>query len=78
MALFAIADLHLSLGEDKPMDVFAGWNDYTSRLENNWRKLVTDNDTVVVSGDISWAYSGCTDDGQVHGGSYQGRLFGGR
>lgn len=53
MALFAIADLHLSLGEDKPMDVFAGWNDYTSRLENNWRKLVTDNDTVVVSGDIS-------------------------
>ena len=39
MALFAIADLHLSLGEDKPMDVFAGWNDYTSRLENNWRKL---------------------------------------
>ena len=37
------------------MDVFAGWNDYTSRLENNWRKLVTDNDTVVVSGDISWA-----------------------
>ena len=55
MALFAIADLHLSLGEDKPMDVFAGWNDYTSRLENNWRKFVTDNDTVVVSGDISWA-----------------------
>ena len=55
MALFSIADLHLSLGEDKPMDVFAGWNDYTSRLENNWRKLVTDNDTVVVSGDISWA-----------------------
>ena len=55
MALFAIADLHLSLGEDKPMDVFTGWNDYTSRLENNWRKLVTDNDTVVVSGDISWA-----------------------
>ena len=48
MALFAIADLHLSLGEDKPMDVFAGWNDYTSRLEYNWRKLVTDKDTVVV------------------------------
>ncbi len=37
------------------MDVFAGWNDYISRLENNWRKLVTDNDMVVVSGDISWA-----------------------
>ena len=37
MALFAIADLHLSLGEDKPMDIFAGWSDYVSRLENNWK-----------------------------------------
>ncbi len=25
MALYAIADLHLSLGTDKPMDVFRGW-----------------------------------------------------
>ena len=55
MSLFAIADLHLSLGEDKPMDIFAGWNDYVSRLEENWRKLVTDDDTVVIVGDISWA-----------------------
>ena len=30
MALYAIGDLHLSIGEDKPMDVFAGWNDYVS------------------------------------------------
>lgn len=55
MALFAIADLHLSLGTDKPMDIFKGWQDYSTRLGNNWRNLVTDNDTVVVSGDISWA-----------------------
>lgn len=55
MPLYAIADLHLSLGTDKPMDVFSGWTDYVSRLENNWRKLITDNDTVVVAGDISWA-----------------------
>ena len=55
MALYAIGDLHLSLGEDKPMDIFAGWNDYVSRLEDNWRKLVTDEDTVVIVGDISWA-----------------------
>lgn len=55
MALFAIADLHLSLGEDKPMDVFAGWNDYVNRLKNNWLRLVTDDDTVVIAGDISWA-----------------------
>lgn len=55
MALFAIADLHLSLGEDKPMDIFHGWNDYVSRLENNWNKLITSDDTVVIAGDISWA-----------------------
>ena len=55
MALFAIADLHLSLGSDKPMDVFEGWDGYVARLEKNWRGAVTENDTVVVAGDISWA-----------------------
>lgn len=55
MSLFAIADLHLSLGEDKPMDVFTGWNNYVNRLKENWCKIVTDNDTVVIAGDISWA-----------------------
>lgn len=55
MSLFAIADLHLSLGADKPMDVFHGWSDYVDRLRTNWERLVTDKDTVVVAGDISWA-----------------------
>ncbi|GHU81560.1 ser/threonine protein phosphatase [Clostridia bacterium] len=55
MSLFAIADLHLSLGTNKPMDVFNGWNDYVERLEKNWRAIVTDSDTVVIAGDISWA-----------------------
>ncbi len=55
MALYAIADLHLSLGTDKPMDIFKGWQDYHLRLEKNWCNLVTENDTVVVAGDISWA-----------------------
>ena len=54
MALYAIADLHLSLGTDKPMDVFHGWENYVERLEKNWRALVTAEDTVVVAGDISW------------------------
>lgn len=55
MALFTIADLHLSLGVDKPMDVFRGWEDYVDRLEKNWRAVVGEEDTVVVAGDISWA-----------------------
>ncbi len=55
MAVYAIADLHLSLGTDKPMDIFSGWSDYVLKLENNWRKLITPDDTVVIAGDISWA-----------------------
>lgn len=55
MSLFAIADLHLSFGTDKPMDVFVGWDNYIDKLTNNWLKLVTDEDTVVIAGDISWA-----------------------
>lgn len=55
MALFVLADLHLSLGGDKPMDVFPGWENYVEKLEQNWRSVVTERDTVVVAGDISWA-----------------------
>ena len=55
MSLFVIADLHLSFGCNKPMDVFPGWKDYTQRLEQNWRSLVKESDTVVIAGDISWA-----------------------
>ena len=57
MSLFAIADLHLSLSSDKPMDVFPGWDDYVAKLENNWRLVVKNEDTVVLPGDISWAMS---------------------
>lgn len=57
MNIFAIGDTHLSFDTDKPMDIFNGWNDYVSRLEKNWRSLVSDNDVVVIPGDISWAMS---------------------
>ncbi len=57
MSLYAIADTHLSLSDDKPMDIFGGWQDYVIRLEHNWRRLVTEKDTVVIAGDISWAMS---------------------
>ena len=55
MNLFAIGDPHLSLGKDKPMDIFKGWDHYVERLEKSWRAVVTDQDTVVLNGDISWA-----------------------
>ena len=57
MNLFTIADLHLPLGSDKPMDIFGGWDNYVERIEKNWKKLVNDDDTVVIGGDISWGIS---------------------
>ena len=57
MSLFAIADTHLSLSADKPMDIFNGWSDYVQRLEKNWRAVVSDDDTVVIPGEVSWAMS---------------------
>ena len=56
MALYAIADLHLPLGIDKPMDIFGKvWENYVERLADNWQSKVTQNDCVVIPGDFSWA-----------------------
>ncbi|MBR7008351.1 MAG: metallophosphoesterase [Ruminococcus sp.] len=55
MRIFTIADLHLPLGVNKPMDIFGGWDDYVNRLHDNWQKIVSPQDIVVVPGDISWA-----------------------
>lgn len=54
MSLFAIGDLHLSFGVQKPMDIFPGWEGYTEKLENNWKSVVKEEDTVVIAGDVSW------------------------
>ncbi len=54
MAVYAIADTHLSLGTQKPMDVFKGWHGYVQRLEQNWKDTVSEGDTVVIAGDVSW------------------------
>lgn len=56
MALFTLADLHLSLSGEKPMDVFGGnWVNFEIRLKEYWEYMVRPEDTVVVPGDISWA-----------------------
>ena len=57
MSLYTLSDPHLSFGSEKPMDIFRGWSDYTERLKTNWSALITDRDTVVIPGDISWAMS---------------------
>ena len=58
MALYTIADLHLSLGvgKEKSMEVFGRrWQGYTEKLEHNWRAIIEPEDDVVIPGDISWA-----------------------
>lgn len=55
MSVYTIGDLHLSFGVQKPMDIFKGWDNYVERLTENWNRVVSDEDTVVVPGDISWA-----------------------
>ena len=54
MSIYAISDLHLSFGTDKPMDIFKGWDNHTERLKANWQRLVREEDTVVLPGDFSW------------------------
>lgn len=54
MSLFAIGDLHLSFGSEKPMDIFSGWENHAERLAENWQSVVGGDDTVVLCGDSSW------------------------
>lgn len=57
MALYAIGDLHLSLSAEKPMDVFGGnWVGYMDKLKTGIQKI-TESDTTVLLGDLSWALS---------------------
>ena len=57
MAIYALADLHLSLSiPGKTMEVFgSSWGEYISRVKDNWENTVTDADTVLIAGDISWS-----------------------
>lgn len=57
MAIFVIADLHLDTkSNEKSMEVFGNrWKDYVYKIKKNWTRVVADNDTVIVPGDISWA-----------------------
>ena len=56
MRLFAIGDLHMSGGDDKPMDVFgAQWDRHFFHISENWLRLVREEDAVLIPGDISWA-----------------------
>ena len=55
MSLYAIGDLHMSLGNpEKSMEFFGGrWLDYHNKIESGFSELYPE-DTTVLCGDISW------------------------
>ena len=56
MNVFAISDLHLSINNPKPMDIFGPvWDDYIDKIIKDWNEKVTDDDVVLLPGDLSWA-----------------------
>ncbi len=56
MKVFAISDPHLSFDVDKPMAIFgAVWENHWEDISKDWDENVTDDDVVLIAGDISWA-----------------------
>jgi len=56
MSVFAIGDLHLPGHEQKPMDVFGShWDRHFETISEHWRQKITEDDIVLIPGDISWA-----------------------
>ena len=55
MSLYAIGDLHFSTAVNKPMNIFGNnWEGHESKIIDNWKEKVKDDDTVLVLGDTSW------------------------
>lgn len=56
MAIYAISDLHLSLGIEKQMDIFGdNWIKHEEKIKKNWISKVKESDLVLLPGDFSWA-----------------------
>lgn len=55
MKIYAISDLHLSINNPKPMNIFGEvWDDYLGSIEKSLERVAPD-DIVLLAGDLSWA-----------------------
>lgn len=55
MKIFSISDLHLSTVVDKPMNIFGeNWDNYFEKIKKSWSEKVSEDDIVLICGDISW------------------------
>lgn len=59
MSIWSLADLHLSLSNpDKDMSFFGpSWENYANKIKESWKRQVSEEDLVLLPGDISWASS---------------------
>lgn len=56
MKIFAISDLHLSINNPKPMNIFGEvWDYYIDDIFEDWKEKVNQEDIVLLAGDFSWA-----------------------
>jgi uncharacterized protein len=56
MTIYAISDLHLSETHEKPMDIFGSqWERHFEKIREDWLSRVSDEDAVLMPGDLSWA-----------------------
>lgn len=56
MSLYAIGDLHFSTSVNKPMNIFGNnWDNHETKIIDDWKANVKEEDTVLVLGDTSWA-----------------------
>ena len=64
MHVYAISDLHLSINNPKPMNIFGPvWDNYIDEIVADWKSKVGDDDIVLMAGDFSWAMK--TDEAQA-------------
>ncbi len=55
MNVYAVSDLHLSINNPKPMNIFgAVWDNYLDDIEMSLKDVDRD-DAVLIAGDLSWA-----------------------
>lgn len=55
MKVYAISDLHLSINNPKPMDIFGEvWDNYLDDIQKSL-EAVGEDDIILIAGDLSWA-----------------------
>ena len=56
MKVYSISDLHLSVNNPKPMDIFGPtWEGYLDKIFSQWKEKILEDDLVLLAGDFSWA-----------------------